>query len=238
MKKYFISVLKDWRYIIIFILGCLIVYYSNELIYNLILDFFTENIASFTLSDIFKSIIFPISLKNIEILFLAIAREVIIFLTIFYPIVKIIDLFLTYISSILFTKISRTEWVLQISIFIIFYSFWAYFILYCIDIMALYNFSSNIISIKELIEIFLIKYLIILISINFYLFLAIKMTDNAFSAILSVILFLLISIIINNIFLEFSLCFIVVFTLLSILILWILFLNSNYSIKIRDLGGV
>lgn len=238
MKKYFLNNLIDSKYISIFIIGILILYLSIEPVFNLIIEYLTTYNESFYLTDIYENIVFPISLKNFELLFISIGREVIFYVSILYPIAKIVDAFFNYNSSILFTKIERKTWVKQTCILIIIYVLVLETVLCFVDVIGFSRQISKLFINYKIILLYLLKYILSIISFFVYLVLSIKMNDNSFAAIISIITYLILSIMTNNIFLPLKLSYFFLITIVFLFFLLIMYKICLILIEKKDLGGI
>jgi hypothetical protein len=238
MSKFFINCLLDAKYIAIYLCGLLILFFSFEILLNFVLEYLSETVENISLNDLFLNSFFPIALNYTSSLLFSIARELISLIIILYPLVKVIDMFLNYLSSILFTKIKRKNWVKALFILIIIYTFITCLLLIIIDLIGFYLETGETISIKVMIFSFIVRYFMTLSIFSLFMYFAIKMEGLYFGVIFSLSIYIIYSIFINNIFLTLNRIYFIPFLLINIGLQYLFYITNTLNIEKKDIGGL
>lgn len=238
MTRIFLNSIIDKKYLLIYVFCTILFILSFSLISNSIVNNFNNNEIFYTNIDIFKNVIFPISLNNYESILLAFSRELIFFVMIFYPIIKIIDFFLNYMSSIFFSKIGRKEWLNGMYKIIL-----GYILIICL-IYILFDFVIYIINYKDFSNIIFIPYLfllkigICLSTIYLYFSFITYINDSLFGLIISIIFYLVSIILVNLYMLSYSFINLLIFLISICMFIYTLYQFSKKNILIIDVGGI
>lgn len=237
MKKFFFNSIYDSKYLIM-LLSCILIFIlSFSMISDTAINYYNNNKIIFQYIDVFKMIIFPITLNNPSNLILTIGRESILFIVIIYPIIKIIDNFFNYLSTILFVRFDRNAWVKKIYSLVLKYVILLWLLFILIDIIIFVCNFKSFINIINILYLYLLKLLLYLITIYIYLYLNIKYQNSVLYLIFCILLYCIISTIMGTYFVEFNLLGIIL-SLLLLSIIYILYNCSIKNIETKDVGGI